>query len=133
MFIKQQNPKKRIYLFEVSVPHLQNYHMQEGIKRTKYCVNSVADNNHQNFNTVKRDLNLVDILATHNKCQVDLGLLIVGCFGEVLGIPEHKGLYHLLGQLGASEGAVRQTIRKAAYSVVTSSCRIIMGHIRRTQ
>lgn len=117
--------RDKIYLFEVSVPHLQNYHIQKGIKRTKYAKNSCDDISHRNFKTVGRDTNLVDVLKSKHKSHVKLGLLVVGCFSEIINTEEHKNLYWLLEEFGAQQHSIRTMIRKAWYSVVSQTCNIL--------
>ena len=125
-------PVKKTILFEVSVPHLQNYHVQEGIKRAKYCRNSVEDINHRNYKTINRDMNLVTELETKHRCQVELGVLVVGCFGEIIQTPEHRNFRRLLGELGATERDADGLMRRVAYSVATDTSRILVGFMRRT-
>lgn len=123
--------KNKTFLFEVSVPHLQNYRMQEGIKRVKYAKNSVANISHANFKTIHRDQNLINILSHAHRCEVHLGLLIIGCFGEVLETEEHRRFCELLLAIGVPQHAIPTLIRKATYSVITETAKILMNRIRR--
>ena len=131
IMVQLLGPIKKTILFEVSIPHLQNYLTQEGIKRTKYCHNSVADIHHNNYQTIGRDTNLLDTLAHEHRCEVELGLFIVGCYGEVLNTEEHRTVRRLLQELGVPPYTINTVLRKVAYSVITSTSRIIMNHIRK--
>ena len=119
------------YIFEVSIPHLQNYRTQKGIKRTKYGRNSVAEISHLNYQTIGRDLNLLDQLAHLHRCRVHLGLFIVGCYGEVLNTDEQQRFARLLGSLGVKNYEVKALYQKAAYSAITETTKILCRHMGR--
>ena len=118
-------PRRETVLFEISVPHLQNYHTQELIKRTKYAHNSVATISHKNAREIERDFNLVTELEYNHKCKVSLGLLVVGAYGEVLQTEEHNNLRKLLVGLGTTNREIDVLVRRAAYSVATQTCRML--------
>lgn len=117
-------------LFEVSVPHLQNYRTQEGIKRVKYTKNSMVDINHRNYKTISRDTNLADQLAHLHRCKVKLGLLIIGCYGEVLNTEEHRKFQGLMQTLGVPNYKTQRLLNNATYSVFTQTTQILMKHLR---
>ncbi|XP_063915482.1 uncharacterized protein LOC135131601 [Zophobas morio] len=97
------------YIFEVSIPHLQNYRTQEGIKRTKYGRNSVAEK-----------------LPDHRTgSQPWVG------YGEVLDTDERRRFARLPGSLGVKDCEVKALYQKAAYSVITETTKILCRHMGR--
>nr|XP_022903143.1 uncharacterized protein LOC111415615 [Onthophagus taurus] len=125
----EKEDKTTIYVFEVVIPHLQNYETQEAVKITRYAKNSVTHVDHLNYSTVGRDANLVDELRQMNRCPVKFGVMAIGVFGEVLSTDTQKKLWSLLAEMGVTETQIRSLLEKAAYSALTGTARILMKHV----
>ena len=76
--------REAVYVFEVAICHLQNIEIQEQIKSVRYVRNSMVDANHDNVNTISRDLILMEELRQMYHCGCSLGILVVGYYGEIL-------------------------------------------------
>lgn len=78
------------------------------------------------YKEITRDVNLVTELENLHNCPVHLGILVVGCYGEILNISEFKTLLGLLKRLGISEKATEHMMVKISYSVAVSTSTIIL-------
>ncbi|XP_044751637.1 uncharacterized protein LOC123311637 [Coccinella septempunctata] len=128
IFIHLWNPEE-ILILEVSVAHLQNYRLQEKIKKSRYAINSCSHVDHQNVGEISRDLNLVGELQSLYNCPVHLGIFVIGCFGEIVATDEHKHFKKLLSRIGVTNLDMKILINKCSYSVAVSTSNIILKHL----
>lgn len=127
IFIKMHN---RIIIIEVAVAHIQNYRLQERIKRTRYAINSCEKVDNKNVNTITRDLNIVGELAKLYRCPVDFAVFVVGCYGEMITTEEHKNFLSLLQtKIGVGKEDMEQLKQKCCYSVAISTSQILLRHL----
>lgn len=129
--IHLKGTEEKIIIFEVAVSHLQNYKVQEHIKRTRYDKNSIDEVNHQNYQNTSRNLNLVEELRQAHKCPVYLGVLVMGCYGEILQTEEHLNCLKLLKKIDATQSEIQELFKRAAYGCVTKTAEILMRHLQR--
>ncbi|XP_045470569.1 uncharacterized protein LOC123677884 [Harmonia axyridis] len=121
---------EEIIVLEISVAHLQNYRLQEKIKKVRYSVNGCTHIDHQNVEETSRDLNLVDALRSNYHCPVHLGIFVVGCFGEIVATEEHKNFRKLMTNMGLSNLNIRILINRSSYSAAVSTSNIILKHLK---
>lgn len=87
--VRTSKPKK-VVLIEVAVTHLQNLSIQEKEKRCRYSINSEGPVTPANVGDVGRGRNLVGEVSRMHGCEVALGVMVFGCFGEVVRTPEFQ-------------------------------------------
>ncbi|XP_044751627.1 uncharacterized protein LOC123311629 [Coccinella septempunctata] len=120
---------EEIIILEISVAHLQNYRLQEKIKKVRYSVNGSAHIDHTNVDEACRDLNLMGELRSTYRCPVHLGVFVVGCFGEIVTTEEHKNIRKILIKIGINNLKMRILINRSSYSVAVSTSNIILKHL----
>ncbi|KAL3282293.1 hypothetical protein HHI36_005482 [Cryptolaemus montrouzieri] len=118
--ISTSNPK-HIYIIEVSVAHIQNFRLQEKIKRTRYEVNGAQKVDDANVNTITGDTNLITEMKQAHQCPVELGILVIVNLDEVILTEEHMNLQRILKKLGTFELNRAIMINQCSYSVVLST------------
>ena len=123
------NPAE-VYVLEVAVSHLQNIRTQERIKRARYSVNSTIEVNQDNVGTVTRDTNLVDELRHMYRCPVELGVLVIGAYGETIDTDERKRTSTILRRLGVPEWRWKSLLSNVCYSAAVSTLTIIGNRMK---
>lgn len=118
-----------IYVLEVSVAHLQNFRLQERIKRTKYEKNSVDKISAADVDAAPRASNLIDALRRAYRCPVKLAVLVFGAYGEILYTDEFRKTASLLNELGISARRHRTLMTRCCYSAAASTANIIFGRL----
>ena len=118
-----------VYVMEIAVAHLQNFHLQEKIKNTRYAKNSSIHITKDNYNNVSRDYNLLEALERMHKCPVKLAVLVFGALGEIVETSDHKNALKILGYLGINAGRMKGLISQCSFNAATSSAKIIMRRI----
>ncbi|XP_045470568.1 uncharacterized protein LOC123677883 [Harmonia axyridis] len=129
IMIKLSNPD-RIILIEVAIAHIQNYRLQEKIKRNRYAVNSTIKIDNKNVDNVVRDVNIVGELEKIHRCPVDLGIFVVGCSGEMIVTEEQVKFAKILSKvLGLTNSEIQHLFTKRSYSVCLSTSQILLKHL----
>lgn len=130
IWIKFTNPTE-IYIFEIAVAHIQNYRLQEKIKKTRYAINSVAKIDNMNVQNIGRDLNLISEMENIHHCPVHFGIFIIGCYGEIIKTEEHNKFRNLLTKnLKMENKEVEHLMNKCCYSVTLSTSQILSKHLK---
>lgn len=127
--IKFTNPDE-IFMVEVAISHIQNYRLQEEIKRTRYAKNSVEQVTETNMREVARDLNLVGELERRYRCPVQLAVFVVGCFGEIMETEEHGQFCNILkNKMQMNKKQIQTMMNKASYSVAISTSSMLLRRL----
>ncbi|XP_015124496.1 uncharacterized protein LOC107046401 [Diachasma alloeum] len=134
LVIITSNPRK-VYVIEVSVAHLQNLENQEKVKRTRYETNSEAHVTPENMGEVHRGENLVNVLKRTHGCDVELGVLVLGCFGVVAETAELVRVKGIVGQLGVSQRGWENCLSRSSYSVATATPKVVLrsGRVKKLE
>lgn len=92
--------------------------------------NSVDPITLENVNDVPRNLNLVGEMQRSHRCPVDLGVLVLGAFGERLNTPVLATTMDILGQLSLTEKQIDGLLDKCCYSIAASTADIIIRRLK---
>lgn len=132
--VKLTNPTI-IYILEIAVSHIQNLREQERLKRVRYAVNSTVHVDSKNVQSVQRDLNLLSELELMYKCPVQMGILVLGCFGEVVYTEEQGKFDAVLAKLGVNQRELQILKNKCSYSIAVSTTNMLLRRMdeRRTK
>lgn len=126
ILIKFTNPDE-IFIVEVAISHIQNYRMQEELKRTRYEKNSVEQVTETNMREIPRDFNLVGELERRYRCPVQLAVFVVGCFGEIIETEEHVQFCNMLKKkVQMNKKQIQTMMNKASYSVAIPTSNILI-------
>ena len=129
IYIQLSNPDE-ILVIELSVAHLQNIDLQEKIKKTRYSKNSCIYINKDNYDTVPRDLNIIEHLKNAYKCPTSLGIFVIGALGEICLTPEHQNFKKLMNKVGVKGDYFKNLLKKCSVSVATSSAKLIIQRLK---
>lgn len=117
------NPAE-VYVIEFAVSHLLNIRLQEKIKRHRYEHNSMANITRVNVDTVPRDTNLVSELRHVYQCPVELGVLVIGAYGEALNTEEMRKTEDIFEKIGVPRWKLSNLVKSACYSSAVSTTNI---------
>lgn len=126
------NPAE-VFVIEVAVSHLQNIKLQEKIKRLRYERNSMANITRVNVDTVPRDTNLIAELRHIYRCPVELGVLVIGAYGEALRTEEMKKMETIFGKIGVPGWKFNSLLKSACYSSAVSTTNILVNRLANVQ
>lgn len=125
--VRTSNPRK-VYVLEASVAHFQNLEDQEILKCKRYGFNSAVHITPDNVNDVLRGENLVNILKRTYGCEVELGVMVVGCFGEIIQTAEMVNMERLVNEMGVSRRAWKSCLSRCSFSIATAKILVRRCH-----
>ncbi|CAH0555597.1 unnamed protein product [Brassicogethes aeneus] len=130
ILVKLENPTEVIIL-EIAISHIQNYRDQEMLKHTRYAVNSVDNITNENATSISRKANLVTEVGNMHACSAELGIFVVGCYGEIITTEAHNKCIKLLKRLGLSDLDCKGLVNKCSYSAAVSTSTILMRRLQK--
>lgn len=63
------------------------------------------------------------------KCPVELGVLVIGCYGEVMETEEHERVKKMMNRLGIGDFQWIKLLGKITYSVAVAISNILVRHV----
>lgn len=126
--VRTTNPD-RVYVFEVAVSRLSGMKAQERLKRCRYVTNGEEKVEPDDVGNVVRGRNVVSELSKMYGCEASLGVLVLGCFGEVVRSEEMENSISLLQSIGMTRRKVESCLQKCSYSIALATALLITRRI----